>query len=84
MFSAGLPSAALHQEEKLVMLCPSQEFIADLPHGKIPARNDFARLSPEDRVHYWETCVERCKALAEEFAELIAASDPLAGVRVFD
>ncbi len=76
--------AALHQEGRLVLLCPSEEFIADLPFGKIPDRNDFARLGSAERVRYWETCVERCKALADEFAELVGGNNPLAGVTVFD
>ncbi len=68
----------------MVMLCPSDEFIADLPHGKIPDRNDFARLGEEERIRYWETCIERCKALGEEFLALVDGADPLSGVTVFD
>ena len=65
-----------------MLLCPRAEFIAGLPHGKIPDRRDFTRLPDEERVRYWETCVDRSRALAEEFAELVSGSDPLAGVEV--
>ena len=76
--------AAIHEVEKLVLLCPSEPFVADLPLGKIPDRSDFSKLSHDARVRYWESCVERSKALAEEFAELTGSADPLRGVTVFD
>jgi len=65
--------------DQLVLLCPSAEFVAGLPFGKIPDRSDFTRLGHEERVRYWEQCVSQCAALAEEFQELINGSDPLAG-----
>ncbi len=75
--------AAIEGASKLVMLSPSERFIADLPFGKIPDRNDFRRLGEEERVRYWEHCVERGRALAEEFAALVDSGDPLAGVHVY-
>lgn len=80
-FDKFLPwrKATLSGHEKLVMLCPSESFIADLPHGKIPDRNDFTRLGEDERIRYWEDCVSRCAALAEEFAALLQSPDPLAG-----
>jgi hypothetical protein len=85
-FDKFLPwrQAAIHEIDNLVLLCPSDAFIADLPLGKIPDRSDFTHLEHEQRVRYWQQCVERSKALAEEFAELIGGSDPLKGVTVFD
>ena len=85
-FDKFLPwrQAAIHEIDNLVLLCPSDAFIADLPMGKIPDRSDFTHLEHDDRVRYWEQCVERSKALAQEFAELIGGSDPLRGVTVFD
>jgi hypothetical protein len=73
---------ALHESTRLVLLCPSDSFIASLPQGKIPDRNDFTRMEHEDRVRYWEVCVERGKALAEEFAEILQQDDPMRGVHV--
>jgi hypothetical protein len=85
-FDKFLPwrQAAIHEVEHLVLLCPSEPFTADLPMGKIPDRSDFNKLGHEARVRYWEQCVERSKALAEEFAALITGPDPLHGVTVFD
>ena len=83
-FDKFLPwrKASIAEIDKLVLLCPSPELVADLPQGKIPDRSDFTRLEHEQRVSYWQVCVERNKALADEFAALIAGSNPLEGVRV--
>lgn len=84
-FDKFLPwrQAAIEEIDKLVLLCPSTEFVADLPLGKIPDRSDFSRLEHEQRVRYWEQCVVRSKALAEEFAQLLLDGDPLRGATVF-
>ena len=74
--------SALEESRRLVLLCPSEDFIAGLPHGKIPDRNDFGRMQPEERIRYWEYCVEASRALAEEFAELVDSNNPLAGVTI--
>ena len=79
-----LRRAAIADAQKLVLMCPSEEFTADLPMGKIPDRSDFQKLSDDKRIDYWERCVERSRALAEEFAALLDCSDPLQGVTVFD
>ncbi len=83
-FDKFLPwrQAAINESRRLVLLCPGEDFVAGLPHGKIPDRNDFSRMQPEERIRYWETCVEASKALAEEFAELVDGGSPLAGVTV--
>jgi hypothetical protein len=86
-FDKFLPwrQAAIDEVDNLVLLCPSEAFIAELPFAKIPDRNDFRRLGPDERVHYWEQCVARSSALAEEFSELVdGGGDPLAGATVFD
>jgi hypothetical protein len=85
-FDKFLPwrQGAIHEVDNLVLLCPSESFVADLPLGKIPDRSDFNKLSHQARVRYWEQCVERSKALAEEFAELVGGSNPLSGVTVFE
>ena len=85
-FDKFLPwrKAAIHEIDRLALLCPSEAFIADLPLGKIPDRSDFSRLEHQQRVRYWEQCVERSKALAEEFEELVTGADPLRGVTIFN
>lgn len=85
-FDKFLPwrQAAIDEVDNLVLLCPSEEFIADLPMGKIPDRSDFTRLTHDARVRYWEECVQRSTALAEEFAQMIERSDPLQGATIFN
>ncbi len=68
--------------DQLVLMCPSDAFLAQLPHGKIPDRGDFRVMSPEKRVAYWETCVRESGRLAEAFHNLINGDDPLRGVTV--
>ena len=79
-FDKFLPwrEAAITEIDNLVLLCPSDDWVAGLPHGKIPDRNDFRNMGTEERIRYWEHCVESSKALAEEFAELVTGADPLA------
>ena len=68
--------------DQLVLMCPSDAFLAQLPHGKIPDRGDFRLMSPAERVAYWETCVCESERLAEAFHKLISGDDPLRGVTV--
>jgi hypothetical protein len=85
-FDKFLPwrQAAIHEIDNLVLLCPSDSLVADLPYGKIPDRSDFTKMAEEERIRYWQTCVARGAALAEEFAELINGGDPLRGATIFD
>ena len=68
--------------DQLVLMCPSDAFLAQLPHGKIPERGDFRVMAPAERVAYWETCVRDSGRLAEAFHNLISGDDPLQGVNV--
>ena len=68
--------------DQLVLMCPSDAFLAQLPHGKIPDRGDFRVMAPAERVTYWETCVRESERLAEAFHNLISGDDPLRGVTV--
>jgi hypothetical protein len=69
--------------EQVVVLCPSPAYVARLPGGKIPDRGDFRKLSHLARVTYWQWCMTASEVLAQEFAELVSGSDPLAGVKEF-
>jgi hypothetical protein len=57
--------------DEVVMLAPSNEFVARLPGGKVPDRNDFLELGTEERIRRWRDVVERCRVLADEFHDLI-------------
>ncbi len=64
----------------LILICPSDDFLASLPFGKIPDRGDFRAMSPEQRIPYWEVCIRESSRLAEAFYDLITGDDPLQGV----
>ena len=57
---------------RVLLLAPSPEFVARLPHGKIPDRDDFARLDQGSRLHYWRQVVAESERLADELQELQA------------
>ena len=65
--------------DQLIMICPTDEFIASLPFGKIPDRRDFGNIPESVREPYWQTCVDESQRLADEFSELVHGSNPLAG-----
>jgi len=58
----------------VLLVSPSSEFVATLPNGKIPDRHDFVRYPHDERVRAWRQTVERCRALADEFAEVLASN----------
>ena len=59
----------------MVLLCPSEEFIADLSYGRIPDRSDFTRLSDEERMAYWRVVTQESERLAEELAQVLDRQD---------
>ena len=63
-----LSDAAL---DRTVVICPSDEFIAGLPHAKVPNRQDFVDFAAEDRIAMWRTVVSRCEELADELTEVL-------------
>ncbi len=59
--------------DNVLMIHPSQGFVAQLPRGKIPDRDDFATYidDPSTRIKNWWSVVDRAQPLGEEFLELI-------------
>lgn len=68
----------------VVLLVPSRDFIASLPFGKIPDRDDFAKFDYDTRLDYWQTVLERSREIADEFAECVRTGNGLENVRPFD
>ncbi|WP_290615928.1 MULTISPECIES: patatin-like phospholipase family protein [unclassified Arsukibacterium] len=66
-------AAHLHN---VVLLCPSASWVASLPNGKIPDRNDF-KLSDQQRIANWQTVLQRSHELAEAFANGQYQLEPL-------
>lgn len=55
-----------------VLICPSREFVAALPFGKIPDRDDFTKLDSATRIKYWKTVFAETEQLAEQLHDIIA------------
>ena len=53
--------------DNVVMITPSKEFVAGLPYGKIPDRNNFTDLDADTRIKYWNTVFSETEKLAEAF-----------------
>jgi hypothetical protein len=56
----------------VVVLSPSDEWIAALPGGRLPSRNDFIAYADDDRrrIATWTRAVAESQRLADEFFEL--------------
>jgi hypothetical protein len=57
--------------EDVVMLAPSDAFVAGLPGGRIPDRNDFLELETSERIGRWKTTMDRARRLADELSTLL-------------
>jgi hypothetical protein len=62
--------------DNVVMIYPTETFIAGLPGGKIPERDDFAKFidNPSARIKNWWRAVELAQPLGEEFLELVESN----------
>ena len=59
--------------DNVLMIHPSPGFVAQLPGGKVPDRDDFATFvdDPATRIKNWWNAVEYARPLGEEFMELV-------------
>jgi hypothetical protein len=65
--------------ERVLLLHPSEEFVAALPHGSLPDRRDFVSLTDAERIRSWRGVIERSRRLGDE---LEAALDGALEARV--
>lgn len=63
-----LPHASSY--DNVVMLVPSDEFIASLPYGKIPDRKDFETMPAVQRIKYWQTVISKSDSLGLAFKDM--------------
>lgn len=56
--------------QNTLLLAPSPAFVARLPYGKVPDRNDFYKLTTGERLKYWNTVMDISKRVADDFYEL--------------
>jgi hypothetical protein len=64
--------------ENVVLVAPSRDYIARLPHGKLPDRSDFKRFAGADaaRVRYWRAAIAESERLGEAFLAFAEKPDP--------
>lgn len=76
-FDKGLRSRACHHDsyDNVVLVAPSDEFVSNLPYGKIPDRKDFQNLSSQERIKYWTKVIAESDRLAEAFLNVSAKSN---------
>lgn len=55
---------------RTILLVPKKAFVASLPYGKIPDRNDFVKLSDDERKDYWQAVVDRSQVFSSQLAAL--------------
>jgi hypothetical protein len=60
--------------DRMLLLCPSRELVARLPHGRIPSRHDFKRYRGRDveRLCAWQVALDAGRRMADEFREAVA------------
>ena len=85
-FDKHIPWRKVHLQnfQNVVLVTPSREFVSKLPYGKISDRNDFEKLSTEDRLQYWQEVLAASNSLAEDFAELVETGKGLEDVLPFE
>lgn len=73
-FDKGLPWRKIKagNYRNVVMLNPSDDFIAQLPYGKIPDRHDFLKLDDKSRESYWQTVLDQSQHLVDALHEALA------------
>lgn len=59
--------------QNALLVAPSREYLARLPHGKLPDRTDFKRYlgNDEGRERYWRQAMAESARLGDEFLELV-------------
>lgn len=64
--------------DNVVLIAPSREYLAKLPHGKLPDRKDFRRFARDDagRKKYWRAAISESDRLAEAFYGFVQHPDP--------
>jgi hypothetical protein len=65
--------------DDLVVLSPAPHWVASLPNGKLPDRNDFMAYAGDDagRMRDWRRAVAESQCLADEFAEIVTRGEPV-------
>ncbi|MBO3274224.1 patatin-like phospholipase domain-containing protein [Pseudomonas schmalbachii] len=73
-FDKGLPwrRGDANRLQDVLLLAPSREYLARLPHNKLPDRKDFKHYLGDDagRERYWCKAMDESRRMGDEFLEL--------------
>ncbi len=63
--------------DNMVLVAPSREYLAKLPYGRLPSRQDFSRFIGDDdgRIAFWRRAIAESARLAEAFHEFARRPD---------
>jgi hypothetical protein len=64
--------------DNVVLVSPSRDYLAKLPYGKLPDRNDFRRFVSDygGRLAYWKKAFAESARLGDEFLAFAGHPDP--------
>ena len=64
--------------DDMLLVAPSPAFLATLPHGKLPERQDFYRYGPDHagRIRAWQTAIAECGRFAAAVLGWMERPDP--------
>jgi hypothetical protein len=62
----------------VLLVAPTPAFIATLPNGKLPDRQDFYKYGPDHgaRIRAWERAISECERFAEAVIRWLEKPDP--------
>ncbi|MET0333360.1 MAG: patatin-like phospholipase family protein [Rhizobacter sp.] len=68
--------------DNVVVVSPTPEWIATLPNGKLPDRNDFKHYAKDvpARIQAWTRAVAESERLRDEFAALVGDTRPISAL----
>jgi hypothetical protein len=69
--------------ERTVMIAPSREFIAQLPGGKVPDRDDFVTYRTGERQRLWKSVMSQCERLADALEGMLEGDGLARAARPF-
>jgi hypothetical protein len=64
--------------DDVLLVAPSKSFLASLPQGKLPDRQDFYRFGPDHagRTRAWQTAIAECERFAAAVVAWLERPDP--------
>ncbi len=77
-FDKTIKSRNCHADsyDNVLIVAPSDTFVASLPNARIPDRKDFETMPSQERVPYWCKVIKESDRIAEQFLNIVEHADP--------